>query len=72
VADVAAETLLFALLAGIGGLLAARPDRLALLTTAVSFGVLVFCERLGWHYLLSDGWPAAACPTGAGWPTGYK
>ena len=45
--------------AGTGALLAARRPRnpigWLLLTTAVSFAVLLFAERLAWHNLLADG-----------------
>jgi hypothetical protein len=52
------ETSMFGLFATIGGLLASRRPRnpigWLLLTTGASFATLLFAERLGWHYLLSD------------------
>ena len=62
------ETLMMAVFAGIGALLAARRPRnpigWLLLTTAISFGLLLFAERLGWHHLLADG---VATDRVAGW-----
>jgi hypothetical protein len=57
-AGAAVEMVMFTFFAGIGGLLAARRPRnpigWLLLTTGGSFALLLFSERLGWHYLLSD------------------
>jgi hypothetical protein len=56
--DTLPETLMMALFAGIGALVAARRPRnpvgWLLLTTGVFFGLLLFSERLGWHHLLAD------------------
>jgi hypothetical protein len=57
-ASIAAEAFLLALFAATGALVAARRPRnpigWLLLTTAVSFAVLQFAERLAWHNLLAD------------------
>ena len=57
-ATIAAEAFLLALFAATGALVAARRPRnpigWLLLTTAVSFAVLQFAERLAWHNLLAD------------------
>ena len=57
-ATIAAEAFLLALFAATGALVAARRPRnpigWLLLTTAVSFAVLLFAEQLAWHNLLAD------------------
>ena len=61
-AGAAVEMVMFAFFAGIGGLLASRRPRnpigWLLLTTGGSFALLLFAERLGWHYLLADRVPS--------------
>ena len=56
--DTLPETLMMALFAGIGALVASRRPRnpvgWLLLATGLSFGLLLFSERLGWHLLLAD------------------
>jgi hypothetical protein len=56
--DTLPETLMMALFAGIGALVASRRPRnpvgWLLLATGLSFGLLLVSERLGWHYLLAD------------------
>jgi hypothetical protein len=55
----AVELVMFSLFAALGGLLATRrrgnPVGWLLLATGVSFALLLFGERLGWHLLLGDG-----------------
>jgi len=61
-AGAAVELVMFAFFASIGGLLASRRPRnpigWLLLTTGGSFALLLFAERLGWHYLLADRVPS--------------
>ena len=57
--DALAETIMLTVFALIGGLVASRvpsnPVGWLLLATSLSFGTLVFFERLGWHFLIADG-----------------
>ena len=54
----------------VGGLApGAQPGRLAADHHRLSFAVLLFAERLGWHFMVADGAPATARPL-CGSPTG--